>query len=96
MVRRYDILKGDLTTKHGVVLGGSAVDSIDGRDQAYEGDPVRCPECKSVGRIVCVGPRLPSKGADGRESALSEDLCVCKCDPSPRIIASQISSFVEI
>ncbi|SAL70858.1 hypothetical protein AWB71_04318 [Caballeronia peredens] len=96
MTRRYDIVKGDKTTSAGIVQGGDSNDTLNGHEQAYEGDPVWCPVCKMMGRIVCVGPRLSMTGPDGREGALSDDLCVCLCDPSPRLIASQDASYMDV
>lgn len=96
MVRRYDILKGDKTTSDGTVMVGDSNDRIGEREQAYELDQIWCPACKSMGRIVCDGPRLSMKGPDGREGALSDDLCVCECDPSPRLLPSQQSSYVDV
>jgi uncharacterized Zn-binding protein involved in type VI secretion len=96
MTRRYDIVKGDATTAGGIVQGGDSNDMLNGREQAYETDPVWCPVCKSMGRIVCVGPRLSMTGPDGREAALSDDLCVCLCNPSPRLIPSQGASYMDV
>ncbi|CAM2168930.1 PAAR domain-containing protein [Paraburkholderia sacchari] len=96
MVRRYDILNGDRTTADGTVMSRDSGDKIGIRDQAYEYDEVWCPACQSIGRIVCNGPRFSMKGPDGREGALSDDLCVCKCDPPPRLIPSQYLSYVDI
>ncbi|AQQ37627.1 MULTISPECIES: PAAR domain-containing protein [Burkholderia] len=96
MVRRYDVLKGDKTTSNGIVLGGDSNDRIGNREQAYERDDVWCPACETTGHIVCDGPRFSMKGPDGRESALSDDLCVCKCDPHPRLLPSQYSSYVDV
>jgi uncharacterized Zn-binding protein involved in type VI secretion len=95
-VRRYDILKGDRTTAGGTVEGGDGNDRVNNREQAYEDDPVWCPACKTMGRIVCYGPRLSMKGPDGREGALSDDLCVCGCNPSPRLIPSQYASYMDV
>ncbi|MCG5075966.1 PAAR domain-containing protein [Paraburkholderia sp. RG36] len=96
MTRRYDIMKGDRTTADGTVMGGDPNDRIGDREQAYEQDEVWCPCCQSTGRIVCSGPRFSMRGPDGREGALSDDLCVCKCDPSPRLLPSQYSSYVDV
>lgn len=96
MVRRYDILKGDKTTSDGTVLGGDSNDRVGDREQAYERDDVWCPACQSMGKIVCQGPRLSMQGPDGPEGALSDDLCVCKCDPPPRLLPSQQSSYVDV
>ncbi len=35
-VRRFDILKGDMTTVGGIVQGGDARDILHDREQAYE------------------------------------------------------------
>ncbi|PTQ91435.1 putative Zn-binding protein involved in type VI secretion [Paraburkholderia sp. GV068] len=86
---RYDITKGDTTTVGGTVQGGDSTDMLNGREQAYENDPVWCPVCKTVGHIQCQGSRVPTTGPDGREVALSDDLCICACEPSPRLVASQ-------
>lgn len=96
MARRYDIRKGDKTTAGGTVLGGDPNDTIDELAQAYERDDVWCPACKSMGHIVCDGPRFPMQGPDGREGALSEDLCVCRCSPPPRLLPSQFTSYVDL
>ncbi|MEJ0003867.1 MAG: PAAR domain-containing protein [Pararobbsia sp.] len=95
MTRRYDILKGDKTTAGGTVEGGDDNDKVGHREQAYEDDPVWCPSCETMGRIVCVGSRLPMRGPDGREGALSDDLCVCQCNPSPSLIPSQYTSHMD-
>lgn len=58
-------------------------------DVAHESDDVFCLVCKTIGKIQCVGPRLPMTGPDGRRVALSDDLCVCKCPVPPLLIASQ-------
>ncbi|WP_213303562.1 PAAR domain-containing protein [Paraburkholderia sacchari] len=96
MTRRYDIVKGDVTTAGGTVQDGDSNDILNGREQAYENDPVWCPACKTVGRIVCVGLRLSMTGPEGREAALSDDLCVCRCNPSPRLIPSQGASYMDL
>lgn len=95
-MRRYDIRHGDTTTSNGRVEATSASDTIDGLAVAYESDPVWCAACKTTGRIVCVGARVPTTGADGRQQALSDDLCRCHCTPGPRLIASQTRSFCDV
>jgi uncharacterized Zn-binding protein involved in type VI secretion len=96
MTRRYDIVKGDLTTAGGIVEHGDGTDMLGDREQAYEDDPVSCPACNSMGRIVCVGPRQSMTRPGGREVALSDDLCVCRCNPSPRLLASQNTSYMDV
>lgn len=89
MNQRFDICEDDSSTAGGTVIATSRANLIGGRAVAYEGDPVWCPKCNTTGHIVCVGKRLPNRGVDGREQALSYDLCMCKCDPRPLLIASQ-------
>lgn len=96
MTRRYDILRGDKTSAGGTVMSGDATDKVGSREQAYENDPVWCPACRMTGRIVCQGPRQSMKGPDGRQGALSDDLCVCKCTPSPLLIPSQHASYMDV
>lgn len=96
MVKRYDIFKGDSTTAGGKVKDGAANDKAMSREQAYENDPVWCPACNSTGKIGCTGPRFSTKGPDGREAALSDDLCLCHCHPSPRLVPSQHKSYVDV
>jgi uncharacterized Zn-binding protein involved in type VI secretion len=96
VIRRYDILKGDRTMTGGAVDGGDSNDKVGDREQAYENDPVWCPACNTMGRIVCVGARLSMTAPDGREGALSDDLCVCRCNPSPLLIPSQNTSYMDV
>uniref|UniRef100_E1TAM5 PAAR repeat-containing protein n=1 Tax=Burkholderia sp. (strain CCGE1003) TaxID=640512 RepID=E1TAM5_BURSG len=95
-MKRYDILDSDTTTRQGRVKATCNTDTIDGRATAYENDPVWCAGCNSWGKIVCVGPRIATKGPDGREQALSDDLCSCQCAPSPRLVASRTRSYCEV
>jgi len=96
MTRRYDIVKGDSTTAGGTVERGDSTDMLGNREQAYEDDPVWCSACRAMGKIVCVGPRQSMTGPDGREAALSDDLCLCHCNSSPRLLASQNTSYMDV
>jgi uncharacterized Zn-binding protein involved in type VI secretion len=89
MTPRFDICNGDTTTVGGRVIATSHTDFIDGRPVAYQGDAVWCPKCDTTGKIVCIGERLPNRGDDGREQALSYDWCLCKCEPKPLLVPSQ-------
>ncbi|WP_407970990.1 PAAR domain-containing protein [Burkholderia pyrrocinia] len=71
-MKRYDVVKGDTTTAGGLIQGGDGNDLIGAREQAYEGDPVSCPVCKTVGRIACDGPRIPTTRPDGRQAGSTE------------------------
>jgi hypothetical protein len=53
-----------------------------------EGDPVDCPACGGQGVIKCVMPRMSDR-LNGKEYALSDDLCICECNPPPKLIAAQ-------
>ncbi len=68
---------------------------IKGVEIALEGHQVLCPVCQTAGAIVCVDPRLKME-AHGRNVALSDDLCLCKCDPAPRLIANQLEWYQTI
>ncbi|WP_448123836.1 PAAR domain-containing protein [Pseudomonas veronii] len=91
-MRRYLITRGAKTTAGGTVVGGLTGFCITQVDIALEGHEVLCPMCKTTGVIVCVGPRL-EQWARGRRVALSDDLCRCKCDPPPRLLADQFERF---
>jgi uncharacterized Zn-binding protein involved in type VI secretion len=87
-MKRYHITLGARTTAGGSVIGASSLSSIDGVPMALEGDKVSCPACHTDGVIACAGPRLPDEW-EGRRYALQDDLCVCKCVPAPRLVATQ-------
>ncbi|MBC2692341.1 PAAR domain-containing protein [Pseudomonas kielensis] len=87
-MKRYHITVGAKTTADGTVITGYPHWTIDGQPIAREGDEVDCPACDSTGVIVCDGPHLVDL-MQGRPSALEGDLCHCKCDPPPRLIANQ-------
>jgi uncharacterized Zn-binding protein involved in type VI secretion len=88
MLTRYHITAGASTTAGGKVMSGSASKSINGARIACAGDPVSCPQCHATGVIEPDGPRLSDR-FDGRQMALSDDLCRCKCNPPPRLVANQ-------
>jgi uncharacterized Zn-binding protein involved in type VI secretion len=87
-MKRYHITVGAKTTADGTVTTGYEFWTIDGQPIAREGDEVACPACNSTGVIVCDGPHLVNL-MQGRHTALDGDLCRCKCDPPPRLIANQ-------
>jgi uncharacterized Zn-binding protein involved in type VI secretion len=92
MTQRFDICDGDTTTTRGRDRAASQTDFINGSAVAYQGDQVWCPKCNTMGKIVCVGERIPSRGVDGREQALSNDLCLCMCELKPLLISLQSNS----
>lgn len=85
---RYNITVGASTSAGGTVIGGAEHFRVRGAAIAREGDPVRCPACDSIGVIACSVARS-SFLVGGREVALQGDLCRCRCDPPPTLIASQ-------
>ncbi|MDE1004903.1 MAG: PAAR domain-containing protein [Paraburkholderia fungorum] len=95
-MKRYLILDGDHTTVSGTVRAQPTALSLSGRHIAHEGDDVVCPACNSTGKIKCDGQRLTMPGPDGRRTALSDDLCICKCDSPPRLVASQQAMSVDV
>jgi len=89
---RYDIRDGDETTAGGIVSSPDRNDLLMGKAIAYEGDHVECYACGVAGYILCTGKRPEETGAKDKRSALSGDLCICKCNPPPTLIASQFTS----
>ena len=87
-MRRYTITLGAATSAGGRVVSATSGSSIHGVPIALEGDLVACPACKSTGRILCVGPRIPET-SDGKHVALENDLCTCRCTPSPKLLPIQ-------
>ncbi|MFC5463018.1 PAAR domain-containing protein [Massilia niabensis] len=95
MLKRYLITVGATTTAGGKVTSGCAFMSIGDAPVALEGDTLWCPACLSEGVIALDGPRLSST-FEGREEALGDDLCMCKCSPPPRLVAAQGFEWQEI
>lgn len=88
MKKRYQITLGATTTAGGTVTSASSMMSIDGARIALEGDTVSCTACDSEGIIEPDGPRLGTR-FNGRQVALSDDLCICRCVPPPRLVHIQ-------
>lgn len=87
-MRRYTITLGAPTTAGGKVISASSDGSIAGMPIALEGDLVTCPVCKTAGKIQCVGPRIPETW-NGKNVALENDLCICRCPNAPKLLPSQ-------
>jgi len=87
-VKRYNITTGATTTAGGKVISGLERTSFNGQMIAREGDRVACPACGTEGVIALVGPHLHEDWG-GKQAALEGDLCLCKCDPPPELIACQ-------
>jgi uncharacterized Zn-binding protein involved in type VI secretion len=88
MTTRYFITLGASRTAGGKVISANHLDTINGVPVALERDTCWCPKCNSEGVIMPDGPRLNAT-SNGRQKALSDDLCICKCSPPPRLIANQ-------
>ncbi|QNA88131.1 PAAR domain-containing protein [Massilia sp. Dwa41.01b] len=91
MPDRFYMTLGATTTAGGEVTSASSLTAIDGAAIALEGDTVSCPRCLSDGVIAPDGPRL-DVAHEGRQYALDGDLCLCKCNPPPRLVAVQTRS----
>jgi uncharacterized Zn-binding protein involved in type VI secretion len=87
-MERYTVTLGASTTAGGKVISASSHGSINGAKIALENDAIFCPACRSQGKILCVGPRIPETW-NGKQVALENDLCICGCFPSPRLRANQ-------
>jgi uncharacterized Zn-binding protein involved in type VI secretion len=88
-MRRYTITLGAPTSSGGRVISASSEGKIDGVPIALEGDLVSCPACKTAGKIQCVGPRIPESW-HGKNVALENDLCICRCAVPPKLRPSQM------
>lgn len=93
-MRRYFIVAGDKTTSDGMVLEGEERAKNHGKPLSYHGARVYCPACKSEGLIVGNGPSRPMR-LHGKQVALDNDLCICKCNPPPRLIHSQTDAYMS-
>ncbi|MYM97022.1 PAAR domain-containing protein [Duganella vulcania] len=87
-MKRHTITLGASTTAGGKVISASSNGGINDVPIALENDSIFCPACKSQGKILCIGPRIPETW-NGKQVALEKDLCLCGCLPSPRLIANQ-------
>ncbi|WP_406869850.1 PAAR domain-containing protein [Paraburkholderia fungorum] len=81
---------GDRSTAGGTIVEGIEGASNNGRQLSFIGAAVDCPACHSTGRITPSGERWPGL-LMGRQAALDGDLCQCKCEPFPRMIAADVS-----
>ncbi len=88
LMRRYVITVGALTTSGGKVISASSDVRIGDAAIALEGDLVSCPACKTTGKIVCVDPRIPETW-NGKNVALENDLCICRCANPPKLMPNQ-------
>ncbi|MBN3777459.1 PAAR domain-containing protein [Burkholderia sp. Ac-20345] len=88
MSQRAWLRKGDQSSSGGVVLEGMESVKHHGIPRTYIGAEVSCPACNSIGHIEAQGQRL-SQRMSGKEQALEDDICRCKCSPPPVMIASQ-------
>jgi uncharacterized Zn-binding protein involved in type VI secretion len=88
MIKRYHITLGATTTAGGTVTSASSLISLNGARIALDGDTVFCKACNSDGFIKLDGPRL-NDSFNGRQVALSDDLCICKCNQPPRLVNTQ-------
>jgi hypothetical protein len=94
-MKRYNLKEGDKATSGATVLEGLENDTHHGVPLTFVGATLHCPACKSLGVLVGTGPRWPDTSM-GKEYALEGDVCVCKCNPPPRMIASQYDMYQEI
>lgn len=83
---------GDKSSAGGTVVDGIPLATHKGTELTFVGAQVSCPACNSVGCIVPQGPRWPGLMM-GKQRALERDICACKCEPSPVMLASQSDMF---
>lgn len=92
-MRRSYLKVGDKSSAGGTVIEGIPLTTHHGTELTFLGAKVVCPACKSVGHIVPKGPRWSSDSMMGKDPALEDDICVCKCNPPPIMIASQLDMY---
>ncbi|KWF18680.1 PAAR domain-containing protein [Burkholderia pseudomultivorans] len=93
MSRRF-IRHGDKTDRNGVVVDGIAGTLFQAQPFAYPGAAVQCPACGTMGIIASDGsPREMTMM--GKQVALENDLCQCKCEPLPKLVASQTLGSIK-
>jgi hypothetical protein len=91
-MRRSYIKKGDQTTSGATVTQGIEGVRHHGMTLAFLGAEVYCPRCKSTGHLVGSGPRFGHTWMR-KQPVLHDDLAICECEPTPRVIASQHTMF---
>lgn len=91
MYSRAFVREHDKTTQGGTVMAPFNTIAGYGSTISFDGDPVYCPACKSTGVTKCIPPFHPWTGPDGRQVNLDGDLCLCKCFPPPKLLASDLS-----
>lgn len=94
-MQRFLLKKGDRSTAGGTVIEGIESCTHHGTPLTFVGAKVYCPACKTTGFVGAKGPRWPDQMM-GTEQALEGDICICKCDPPPTMIASQRDSFHQL
>ena len=88
---RYQIFENDVTTVGGVIqkhTKGASTFIWHGRLASNVGDKINCAACGSVGYIQAAGMRRPFNNMN-HVPTLDGDLCICKCDPPPKLKNSQ-------
>ncbi|WP_321897848.1 type VI secretion system tip protein VgrG [Paraburkholderia heleia] len=88
MQQRAYSRQGDSTTNGGYVFEGIEGTESLGRELSYLFAKVRCFVCKTDGFIAPSGSRPKDDLGGGKQTALEFDICKCRCDPPPRLIAS--------
>ena len=93
-MRRALIKLGDKTTAGGTVIEGEPASKHHGTPLSYHGASIYCPACKQTGKACNVAPMRPMRFM-GKQALLENDICLCGCQPPPRLIASQSSMHVS-
>ncbi|REE18916.1 PAAR motif-containing protein [Paraburkholderia sp. BL6669N2] len=87
-MRRLYLKVGDKSSAGGTVIEGVPSATHHGTALTFVGAQVICPACRITGHIGQKGPRWPGR-IMGKDPALEGDICMCRCDPHPVMIASQ-------
>lgn len=93
-MRRALIKLGDKTTAGGIVTEADHACTHHGAPLSYHGASIYCPACKRTGKACNVPPMRPMIFM-GKQALLENDICLCGCNPPPRLIASQSTMYVS-
>jgi len=91
-MRRYFLKLGDKSTSGATILEGQESSFHHGTPLTFVGAAIYCSACEATGRVVAAGPRRPCTWM-GKDAALSDDLGMCNCHPTPRLIPSQDNMY---
>ena len=86
-VKRHWICDGDVTEVGGTAEATHPFVNVRGKHLLFEKDPIHCPACHSTGYVKITEPWRGIQAGNNLRNALEYDLCICKCNPPPKLVA---------